>query len=192
MYIYLVLFINLFFYDFSESLGNPIRKCTIVSDSIAKYVSDIIGTSVTAFPGINISRLSNRISKGFVDLNSEFVILHVGTNDINSLHVLEMLSSYNDLLSVVRSCSRSQIAVSACLPRPIDHEVNGNKIKEFNKGLEKLCRSRNVKFLRTFRPFLFNGCPRRELFAVRDGGLHLNLEGTRRLRQFFINSISHF
>ena len=33
--------------------------------------------------------------------------------------------------------------------------------------------------------------PLRELYAVNDQGLHLNTEGTRRLRQFFINTVAH-
>ena len=146
---------------------------------------------MVAFPGINVSRLANRVSKGHVDINSEFAILHVGTNDINSLQVTEILASYNDLISTVRANYDCKLVVSAILPRPIDHERNGNKVKELNKGLEKLCTSRKCQFIRTYKPFLFSGEPRRELFAIRDGGLHLNLEGVRRLRQFFINTIAH-
>ena len=57
--------------------------------------------------------------------------------------------------------------------------------------MKPLCRERNVQFLHTFRPFLKNCQPIRELYAVNDQGLHLNLEGVRRLRQFFINSMAH-
>ena len=41
--------------------------------------------------------------------------------------------------------------------------------------------------------FLFKyGDPMRDFFfAVRDGGLHLNTEGVRRLRFFFINTVAH-
>jgi hypothetical protein len=68
---------------FSEHVNQPpLRKCTIVSHSIAKNVSGIWDTKITAFPGINISRLSYRISQGQVDLRSSFIILHVGTNDV--------------------------------------------------------------------------------------------------------------
>ena len=176
----------------SERLRNPVRKCTIVSDSMAKYIEKVTGTTVTSFPGINISRLSYKILRGHVDLESEFVILHVGTNDINSLLAPEILDSYNDLISVVKDNSHCKIAVSAILPRPIDYEVNGDKVKEVNKGLEIMCKERHVQFLKTFRPFLFEGKPKRELFAVRDGGLHLNREGLRRLRLFFIKTIAHF
>lgn len=176
---------------FSDHLRDPGRMCSIVTDSIAKYIKDIRGTTVIAFPGINVSRMTNKISNGFVDLNYRYVIFHVGTNDINTLSVQEICASYNDLISVVKEKSDCKIIMSSVLPRPIDYEVNGNKVKELNNSLQTLCKSRHVQFIKSFRPFLVGGLPRRELYAVRDGGLHLNLEGVRRLRQFFINTIAH-
>jgi hypothetical protein len=59
-------------------------------------------TKITAFPGINISRLSFRISQGQEDLKSSFIILHVGTNDVTGHRSEdEILSSFNDLISNV-------------------------------------------------------------------------------------------
>ena len=60
-----------------------------------------------------------------------------------------------------------------------------------NRDLKSLSKVRHVQFLHTLRPCLKNCQPIRELFAVNDHGLHLNLEGVRRLRQFFINSVAH-
>ena len=166
------------------------RKVTIVSDSIAKSVTGVREAKICAFPGINISRLTNKISRGLVDLRSKYVLLHVGTNDINTLTVPEICSSYNDLITTLRSRFICQVLVSSVLPRPIDFEVNGQKVKELNSALEKLCTERQIKFVRSFKPFLVDGVPRRELYAVRDGGLHLNLEGVRRLRNVFISVIA--
>ena len=80
---------------------------------------------------------------------------------------------------------------SSVLPGPVDHESNGEKVKHVNKDLMKLCEQRKIKFLHSYRPFLKFSKPIRELFAIRDHGLHLNLEGLRRLRLFFINTIVH-
>lgn len=161
-----------------------------MSDSIAKHVANIRDTKVCAFPGINVSRLTKKVSNGLVDLNSDYIILHVGTNDINSLTVPEICAAYSDLISVVQQKSLCKILVSSVLPRPIDFEINGNKVKNLNNSLCKLCKNRHVTFIRSNKPFLAYGIPRREYFATRDGGLHLNLEGTRRLRQFFINTLT--
>ena len=170
-------------------MKNGVRKITIVSDSIAKHVTDIREAKVIAFPGINISRLTNKFSQGLIDLRSKYVLLHVGTNDINTLDITEICSSYNDLITTVRSTSACKVLVSSILPRPIDFEKHGEKVKQLDVALETLCKERQVQFIRSFKPFLKNGFPRRELYAVRDGGLHLNFEGIRRLRHVFISVI---
>jgi hypothetical protein len=81
--------------------------------------------------------------------------------------------------------------VSADIPRSIDFESTGNRVKKLNNKLVLLCKSRKVSFIRTFKPFLKCGIPRRKYYAIQDCGLHLNLEGTRRLKEFFINTIAH-
>lgn len=167
-----------------------VRKLHIVSDSIAKHITDIREAKVIAFPGINVSRLTNKISQGLVDMRSKYVLFHVGTNDINTLTVEEICSSFNDLITTVRTKYMCNVLVSSVLPRPIDFEVNGEKVTQLNFALEKLCKERRARFVRSFKPFLKNGVPRRELFAVRDGGLHLNLEGVRRLRHVFVSLVA--
>ena len=144
---------------FSEHVAHPpLRKCTIVSDSIAKNVSGIWDTQITAFPGINISRLSFRISQGQVDLRSAYVILHVGTNDVTGPRSEdEIISSFNDLISNVRQQSSGSIIVSAIIPRPIDFDTTGNRVKNLNwyyyANLEMLLS------LELSNPFLGVACP---------------------------------
>ena len=154
-------------------------------------MSDISDTRIIAFPGINIVRLTNKIQSRNVDIAAKHLILHVGTNDINSLDGGAILSCYNNLISVIRQISSVNILISGILPRPLDWHKNNDKVKFVNKKLVQLCKDRGVRFLHTYKYFLHAGTPKRELFAVRDGGLHLNLEGTRVLRSFFINVVAH-
>ena len=163
----------------------------ILTDSIGKHVSGIRGAKLIAFPGINISRLSSRIQRNHFLVSSPFTIIHVGTNDVQRLSEDEMISDFNNLFTVIRNISNTKILVSSILPRPVDYTVTGNKVREVNRRLKLLCGERHFKFLHSFRPFFKGGLPVRELFAVRDGGLHLNLEGTRRLQLFFINTVAH-
>lgn len=175
-------------------LRNPkIKKCIIISDSIAKHVSDIWDTDIRAFPGITISKLTSKLAKGAVNLNYDNIIIHVGTNDINSSSAGEISSLYSNLISVVKNFTDQfdTIYMSSILPRPVDFVSTGAKVKQVNLTLESICKDRKIKFLKSFRPFMKANLPKRELFAIKDGGLHLNLEGTRRLRQFFINTVAH-
>ena len=177
-----MVFIYLFF---------PEIKVAILSDSIAKYVTGIRQAEVIAFPGINFSRLTRQIEKNPKLVEKKFTIIHVGTNDIKNYTIEEMLSFFNNLITLIRSMSSTTIVFSSILPRPVDADETGEKVKEVNLRIKQKCKDRNVQFLHSFRPFLKYGKPIRELFAVRDGGLHLNNEGTRLLRSFFINTVSH-
>ena len=160
-------------------------------DSIPKYVTDIRGAEIIPFKGININGVSAQIQNKRLILDKEFTIFHVGTNDIPHLDKGAILSSFNNLITIVRGLSKTKIVFSSVLPRPVDHESNGEKVKHVNKDLMKLCEQRKIKFLHSYRPFLKFGKHIRELFAIRDHGLHLNLAGLRRLRLFFINTIVH-
>ena len=148
-------------------------------------------SEVVSFPGIRINQLANKIEKGHLDLDKPVSIIHVGTNDVVYMEAGAMLSCYNNLISLIRKKSSTRIVISALLPRPVDHSALGDKVKVVNNKLEKLCKDRKVQYLHTFRPFTKARLPVRELYAVNDQGLHLNTEGTRRLRQFFINTVAH-
>lgn len=140
----------------------------------------------------------SKIISGKASINGfDFIILHVGTNHLPlSVHsVSELMSLYNDLITVIKSKSKAKIIFSSVLPRPVDYGITREQIKQVNAALKQLCKTRNCQYSNTYRQFLQKGTdkeiPDRSLFAVKDGGLHLNLSGTHRLRQVFINIIKH-
>lgn len=149
---------------------------------------------VYAFPGINLVRLTAKIQRDPSLVRKPFTIIHVGTNDINSqdqLSVDQIISYFNNLITVIRDISDTYIVISSILPRPVDYSKTGGKVKLVNQRLEAKCRERKCQFIRSYRPFFHGGKPVSEAFAVRDGGLHLDFEGIRLLRNFFIRTISH-
>ena len=111
----------------------------------------------------------------------------------SSLTVQEIMSLYENFITYIRSQSYTRLIISAIIPRSCDSYSNAavKRCKDVNKALENVCIKRKVQFLKTFRTFLKAGKPIRSLFAINDQGLRLNLEGSRRLRQFSINTISH-
>ena len=176
---------------FSERLPFSV---TIISDSMAKHVYNIRHTTMQIFPGANIGKIQTLLQSHEASTDFKYTILHVGTNNIpSSSTVGEIMSMYQNLITYIRSTSYTHLIISAIIPRPCDNhsKVAIKKCKDVNKELENLCFTRKIQFLKTFRIFLKNGQPIRSLFAVKDQGLHLNLEGSRRLRQFFINAIAH-
>ena len=121
------------------------------------------------------------------------ILLHVGTNDIDDKAPFHnMLSDFGNLLGVVRKLKPTiKIIISSILLRPVDYDDTDNPSRRVNSYLEKIM-SKKMRFLfiKSYRPFMFGGKPRRELFATRDGGLHLNTEGTSRLRYYFLRTIA--
>lgn len=167
---------------------------TVLSDSIAKHVSGINHTTMQPFPGATISRLQYKIASHKASIDFKYTILLIGTNDIASkLSVGEIISLYENLVTFMRSRSSTKLIISGIIPRPCDlhKDPTEYKVKSVNKELKVMCKRRNIQFLHTYRVFLHNNKPIRSYFAVNDGGLHLNLEGTRRLRLFLINVINH-
>ena len=119
------------------------------------------------------------------------MIFHVGTNNIEKMETGAILSAFSNLILSIRRKIDPMIVISSILPRPKDHSSHGDRVKNVNKGLVQLSKDRKVRHLHTYRPFLKYCLQKREMFAIDDQGLHLNTEGTRRLRQFFINSVAH-
>ena len=161
---------------------------------MGKYVTGIHHTEIQPFPGADIQRLRHKIKKNKASISSKYTILHVGTNDIpTSKSVRKIYKQYKSLIRYIKSKSRTNIIISAIIPRPCDLPIDPEetRVKKVNKELKRLSLRQNVQFIYTYRPFLHKNKPIRSLFAYKDGGLHLNYDGTKKLRKFWINVVIH-
>ena len=80
-------------------------------------------------PGIHINQLANKIEKGHLHLGKPISIVHVGTNDVVAMETGALLSCFNNLISQIRKKSNTAIEMSALLPRTVDHNSLGDKVK---------------------------------------------------------------
>ena len=97
------------------------KKVTIISDSIAKHVSGIDGVVLQCFSGDRIAQIGNKIDNGIAVLSPyDYVIIHVGTNDIGDRAPYHsILSDYGNLIGIMRKKKRDiNIIMSAIIPRP--------------------------------------------------------------------------
>lgn len=164
-----------------------------MSDSIAKYVK-LENADVYAFRGASIGEITYQLNKnkGSIYEGYKCLVIHCGTNDIHILSIDQFKSAYCNLISTAKLLFPSMvIALSGILPRPVDFEETGQKIKDVNMALLNLCLSYEVEFIHSYRYFLKCGKPKVELFAYKDGGLHLNCEGTRQLGLYFKRRVAH-
>ena len=187
--LYFLLLFFFFFFFFAEN-----RKVLIVGDSIIKDISHIDGVTLKAFPGATIGKLSILISNGSVDLHDfDYMIIHVGTNNIGKRDSFDnMISDYANLVAIIRRRKPDmRIIVSSILPRPVDHSITDSMIKKINFHLKSvMSQDLNFKFISSYKAVVKFGSFRRYLFAKLDKGLHLNTEGSNRLRYFFLRVIS--
>ena len=114
--------------------------------------------------------------------------MHVGTNDIhNRASFDDIIKDYYNLIATIRNKHSSvQIIVSAIIPRPCDYYESDSIVRAVNSHLNKvMSKDLNFKFVCTYKPFTYCGKPKIGLYARLDGGLHLNAEGSNRLKHFF-------
>ena len=165
-----------------------------MGDSIIKNMPEIDGVVVKSFPGDTIGKLTNRIDSGQVNLSPfDYIIVHVGTNNINNGEPYgSIVSDYGNLIPIIKRKKKSiKIIMSAILPRPCDHSETDGLIKDVNKCLRtQMSPDLGFHFIESWKAVSKFGTYRRYLFAKKDKGLHLNTEGSRRLRYFFLRVIS--
>ena len=119
------------------------------------------------------------------------IILHMGTNNLETDTVEIMRIKFQQLLNVIKMRNRRAIiAVSAVLPRPIDFPRSRGKSTMLNKELTSMCMSpaltHSLFFIPSYRPFIKDAQPVANFFA--SDGLHLSPEGVQALRKFFFNA----
>ena len=139
--------------------------------SIPKYVGGIHGCTTQAFPGATIGRLSELVSSGRINLRLlDFVIIHVGTNNISSPQsVNTIMSYYGDLIHKLKNKTSAKLLFTSIIPRLVDHLKTVNKVHKVNSELRKY-----FLFCNFYKSYLYNNSPDPTLFSPKDG-LHLNV-----------------
>lgn len=117
----------------------------------------------------------------------------MGTNNIGKNDSFNhIISDFGNLIATIRGSKPNiRIIVSSILPRPVDHQDTDPKIRKVNAYLKTvMSKDLNFKFICSYKAVSKFGTYSRYLFAKHDGGLHLNTEGSNRLRYFFLRVIS--
>lgn len=105
------------------------RKAILISDSIGKYVDQIDGLAVKSYRGATIQVADRTVKMDSLDLNAfDFIIFHVGTNDINSKSVKQILQAFKFLYPAC-SCNspHARNIFSSILPRHVDFSTTKEK-----------------------------------------------------------------
>ena len=167
-------------------------RCLIVLDSICKYINHIPGTTLYCVRGADIAGLGFSILQSGIDLKQyKIIIVHVGTNNVRHSDIPHIRCLYNALIfQLHKANSGALILLSSVLHRPVDFQLTKDTVIKTNQCLKFLAQKYlYCEYLKTYKSFMSGGAPNRSLYATNDGGLHLNVKGTLRLRSLFKNRI---
>ena len=133
------------------------------------------------FSGSKVSCLKDYVKPSIRENNPDHIILHVGTNDVLSEKIPQVIAqSIVDLAKTVAN-DNFQVTVSSIVPR---NDQWSKKVYEVNKVLLNLCKDKNT-------PFISHSSidAKRNLINSK---LHLNIKGSRKLQENFVKYLKGF
>ena len=133
------------------------------------------------FSGSKVSCLKDYVKPSIRENNPDNIILHVGTNDVLSEKIPQVITqSIVDLAKTVAN-DNFQVTVSSIVPR---NDQWSKKVYEVNKVLLNLCKDVNT-------PFISHSSidAKRNL---NNSKLHLNIKGSRKLQENFVKYLKGF
>ena len=133
---------------------------------------------VATFPGCTTQDMMDHI-KPHLRRNSDEIIIHVGTNSLQSSNTpLQCAAELIDLAESVSSESSNMISISSLITRS-DDEALAAKVPDVNKVLKEHCLQKNWGFVDHSNISASS--------HLNLSGLHLNKGGTSHLARNFIN-----
>jgi hypothetical protein len=117
----------------------------------------IDGCTTQAFHGATVTRLADFVSNGRINLkNVNFVIVHVGTNNVSSSQSVDTILSYHgDLIHQIKSKTDAKIIFTSLLPRLVDFKLSQAKLNKVNSELRRLCSRRSLLFCNLYCSLFF-------------------------------------
>ena len=126
------------------------KRVFIIGDSMIKKVNGFLLTrninhkfivKVRSFQGAKVKCMTDYVKPTINDFDLEHIIIHVGTNDLNSERTASQIAnSVTNLQQSLKSINNT-VTISLILPR--NGELN-NKAHEVNNRLVNMCKERNI------------------------------------------------
>ena len=132
------------------------------------------------------------IKSGSASVNFDVVLIHVGSNNVNSCKLADFDYYYNQLITTDKRYTKpsTKVILSAVIPRPLDYDFTKNLVIAVNKSVKHNCNRRPVGFVATYKLFLKFSRPICALYSPLCN-LHLNYFGILKLTNFYIQVLSH-
>ena len=178
-----------FFFSTGFPDGKPI---VIAADSIGKALPTHRDWTLHTLSGKTFKDATQKIVSGEIRIGGiRVAVFHLGTNSLDyrswrhkgswQEHLPVVQEELKAIYQAVRRFNATRfIMFSSVLPRGCDWELTRDLYIAFNCFLRSFARDKHCGFMPTYYSFIHKdgvrkGRPLAGLFAVRDGGLHLNL-----------------
>ena len=99
---------------------------------------------VRSFPGIKVKCMKDYVKPCFRENDPDLVILHVGTNEVNSELLPERIAK--SIVDTAKNIKSEKRSVSISEEVPHNDDLN-NKVSEVNKELSRMCKKEKLPFL---------------------------------------------
>lgn len=187
LHLYLFTLVIIVVYSFGTT---NMASRLVIGDSIAQNLRHLNDTDIWSFRGASVNDIINCIS--FINVSDySCIVLLCGTNNIISDDLKGILASFHTLVQKLMFLNPlALIIISSVLPRPIDDTLVGHKVILVNYLLKKYSLDWGAHFIPSFKLFLSHGHIVKQLYHT--DLLHLSLNGTIRLRQYFLQRFSGF
>lgn len=199
----------------------PEKHKLVIGDSIPKSIHPdaIKDTELSIHRGADFQRLTNKISNNSKTVNVKgfkYILVHLGTNSVaslvhhNNMRLQEIRATgfpdrpllgpahiFTDFKCLIHKIWEVNpdctIIFSAILPRPCDHQITYDIVKEVNALIRDHCLessdSAKLIYNPTFLRFQHALQPKTDCYNMRDG-LHLSKKGVEELTQAFQIALS--
>ena len=139
----------------SNNNNNEKTKQTvfILGDSMVKKVNGFFLTKdikhkylvkVRSFNSAKTRCMQDHVKPTIRDFNPEHIIIHVGTNDLNSEKTASQIANSIVELALSLKSESNKIYISLIVPR---YDELNNKVNEVNFRLMNMCQARNIAYI---------------------------------------------
>ena len=158
------------------------------------YLPEMRNTEKHSIGGLTSGRLIGKIVNKLFPLGDPSnILIHVGTNDVNSLNISAYEANMRLVIEKIRLVNPScTVILSSVLPRLVDFRLTNLKVTSFNEKLKDLANSfNNVKYMACEKSFFDRtyGRPISALFSK--DKLHLSVAGLNKIYSFIANTLAH-
>jgi lysophospholipase L1-like esterase len=163
----------------------------IVGDSILKNVRHIKDSSIFSLSGAKLDDVT-RLMPDIISScpNTSSVLIHCGTNDVDSFDLDEIVSKFENLIKTINNINpETKILISSILPKFDKNGESDPRISKINKAIWDKCASWRCFFVASFKVLSHEDEPCSAYFL---DGIHLNKDATLRVRQFMTQRLAEW